>query len=353
MADSPPRSGLWPQLRELTRHRVLGLLRQPEALFWTFCFPLVLALVLGFAFSNSEPARSAIGIVVDATDGDAPEWLARLERDPRVDLVRFRTEREARSALRIARIDLLVLDAASLPPQVNLDPSRNEAEVARLRVVAATRPPGGEDLAIEEVRERGSRYIDYLVPGLIGLNLMGTGLWSIGFAVADMRQRKLLKRLLVTPMRRSAFLGSFLLARLLTLGVELLVLLSFGVGVLGVPLRGSIATLALLCVLGAAAFAGLGLLVAARPRTIEGVSGLLNVVMFPMWLGSGVFFSYERYPEFVQPLLRALPLTAINDAVRAVMLEGAGPVAVLPQVGVLAAWLAVTFAVALRVFRWS
>jgi ABC-type multidrug transport system permease subunit len=230
---------------------------------------------------------------------------------------------------------------------------RAEAELARLRILVALGNAGHEALAIEEVTERGSRYVDFLFPGLLGMSLMGTGLWAIGFAVADMRQRKVLKRFLVTPMRRSSFLASFLLSRLLFLAAELALIVTFGVWVLGVPFRTTPVAFAAMCLVGAIAFAAIGLLVASRARTIEGISGLLNVVMIPMWLGSGVFFSYERFPEAIHPLLRALPLTALNDALRAAMIDGVGILQVIPELAVLSAWTVVPFALALRLFRWA
>ena len=185
------------------------------------------------------------------------------------------------------------------------------------------------------------------------MNLMGTGMWGIGFAIADVRRKKLLKRLTVTPMRRSSFFLSFIFSRLVFLVLEVLGLVLVGHFLLGVPFRASPLDFALLTVLGAFPFAGLGILVASRVRTIEGVSGLMNLVMMPMWLGSGVFFSYERFPEVVHPFLRLLPLTGLNDALRALMLDGEGLAAVVPELALLALWGALTFGLALRIFRWE
>jgi ABC-type multidrug transport system permease subunit len=120
-----------------------------------------------------------------------------------------------------------------------------------------------------------------------------------------------------------------------------------------VPVRGSLLLLTGVSFLGALSFSGLGLLTAARPRTIEGVSGIMNLVMVPMWVFSGIFFSPERFPAALQPFIQALPLTALNDALRAVMLDGAGPGKLLPQLAVLAIWGVLSFALALRYFRWQ
>jgi len=351
--------GRWGEIRELTRHRTLSFLRQPEAVFWVFAFPMILAAVLGWAFQGGGPAKSRVALIAAGATGtsdaarDDQELVARLAADPRLELERFPDRAAAEQALRTGAIDALLLDPAASPPTLRLDPVRPQAEVARLRVLVALGRVDADALALDEVEERGSRYVDFLFPGLLGMNLMGTGLWSIGFAVADMRQRKLLKRLLVTPMRKSSFLASFLLSRLLFLSLEVLVLTAFGAWVLDVPFRSGLVQFSLLCLLGAVGFAGLGLLAASRVKTIEGVSGMLNLVMIPMWLGSGVFFSYERFPDVAQPVLRALPLTALNDALRATMLDGAGPADIALEIGILAAWTALPFALALRLFRWA
>jgi len=334
------------ELRELTRHRTLSFLRQPEAVFWVFAFPIVLAGVLGFAFQGGEPEPSVVGVI----DLPPAEWIARLDANDRVEVRRFATRDEGERELRGGRVDALVLSTD--PPAIRLDPVRPEAELARLRVLVSLGEVERDEIAVEEVTERGSRYVDFLFPGLLGMSLMGTGLWSIGFAVADMRQRKVLKRLLVTPMRRSSFLASFLLSRLVFLVAEMALIVSFGIWILGVPFRGPLATFSVLCFAGALCFAAVGLLAASRVKTIEGISGVINLVMIPMWLGSGIFFSYERFPEAVQPALRALPLTALNDALRATMIDGASVTQALPELAIIIAWTVVPFALALRLFRW-
>jgi ABC-2 type transport system permease protein len=345
------------ELLELTRMRVTLFLREPEAIFWVFVFPIVLAAVLGFAFRRTGLQPSRIGVV---GSGEADALASALGAVEHVEVVRYPETERAERDLRRAVIDLLVEPgpaSAGAPPRVALDPGRGEAETARLRLMRALERASGDPpevaLAVEPVTEKGSRYIDFLFPGLLGMNLMGTGLWGIGFAIADARRRKFLKRLLVTPMRRSSFLLSFILSRLVFLALEVFALVLVGRWILGVPFRAGLLDFALAVVVGAFTFAGIGILLASRARTIEGVSGLINLVMMPMWLGSGVFFSYERYPEVIRPILRALPLTALNDALRALMLDGDPILAVLPQVAILVAWCVVCFAVALRIFRWG
>src|SRR5262249_11969457 len=156
-----------------------------------------------------------------------------------------------------------------------------------------------------KITEKGNRYIDWFMPGLAGMNIMGGGLWGVGFVLVDMRMRKLFKRLLATPMKRTHFLLSMLLARLLMLLPEMTTLLLFATLVFGVPLRGDLVTLVVVIFVGASAFAGIGLLVASRTDKIETVSGLMNLVMLPMWLLSGVFFSSKRFPDAAQPFIQA------------------------------------------------
>ena len=202
------------------------------------------------------------------------------------------------------------------------------------------------------MREPGSRYIDFLIPGLLGMNLMGSAIWGMGFAIVDARRKKLIKRLVATPMPRHYYLLSFVLSRLLLLVVEVGVVLGFGALVFQVPVHGSLGGLALLCVLSSMCFCALGLLIASRAQTIEAASGLMNAVMLPMWIGSGVFFSAQRFPSAMQPVIKALPLTAVIDALRASMLQGATLAQLTPQVAILCGWLAICFALALKLFRW-
>lgn len=201
--------------------------------------------------------------------------------------------------------------------------------------------------------EPGGRYIDFLVPGLLGMSLMGGGLWGVGFVTVDMRIRKLLKRLLATPMRKSHFLAGIMLSRLLFMVPEVLVLLIFARFAFGVVNQGSVISLVLLILLGAFSFAGIGLLVASRAKTLEAVSGLMNLVMLPMWVLSGIFFSSDRFPEIAQPFILALPLTELINSSRAVMLEGATLASQAGNVAALAAWGSISFVLALRLFRWN
>jgi ABC-2 type transport system permease protein len=338
-------------LLELTIARTKQFLREPEAVFWVFVFPVLLALALGFAFREKAPDRITVGVVEGPGAAAAREALA---ASP-VLLPNVLGAPAAREALRGGKISLLVEPG---PPLLfRFDPTRPDARSARLEAAdALERAAGRKDpvaIAEEKETEPGGRYIDFLIPGILGMNIMGTGVWSLAFSVVTARTRNLLKRFLATPMRKSDYLVSQMLSRFVFLVFEVAVLVAFGWLVFGVGVRGSILLFSILCLVGAFSFAGLGLLVGARPTTIEGVSGLANVVLFPMWILSGVFFSYERFPAPAIPLIRALPLTALNDALRAVMNDGAGLAAILPQIALLAAWGLASFVLALKLFRWK
>jgi ABC-type multidrug transport system permease subunit len=335
-------------LVQLTLVRFREFLREPEALFWVFGFPLVLAAGLGLAFRNTPAEVLTIGVF--GAD------RAAFQQAPALTVDSYATVDDGLRALREGRIALLVERPADGSVVYHYDDTNPEGRDARMRAdMAVQQAAGRQDPVVAQdqlMREPGSRYIDFLIPGLLGMNLMGGSIWGMGFSIVDARRRKLMKRLIATPMPRHYFLLSFLISRLAMLVFEVGVFLGFAVLVFGVPVRGSLVLIAAVCVLGSLAFGALGLLLASRARTIEAASGLMNLTMLPMWVLSGVFFSSQRFPDLVQPIISALPLTALNDALRATMLQGATVVQIAPQIGVLAAWLLVCFPIALKLFRW-
>lgn len=338
-------------LAELTAYRLKEFIREPDAVFWVFAFPLLLTLALGFAFREKPPDRIPVGVV----EGLASQrHLSAMKGSPALQ-PRVYTPAEGREQLRRGKISLLV--EGGVVPVYRFDPTRPESRTARVEVDNALQAGAGRRNAFRatesHVTEQGSRYIDFLIPGLLGMNLMSTGMWSISFAVVNARLKKLLKRFLATPMRKVEFLAAQFLARLVFLIAEVVVVALFAWLVFDVEIRGPLWLFCLLCLLGGAAFAGVGILLSSRVRTIEAVSGLMNVVMLPMWICSGVFFSYERFPDAVKPFIRALPLTALNDALRIVMNDGGGPGEVMPQMLNLLAWTVVTGLVGLKIFRWN
>lgn len=369
-------------LVELTLTRLREFLREPEALFWVFAFPVLLSCALGLAFRNTSPEKQRVAVESSSDEtiqSNAAMITTALARSADIEPVVL-TQAEAAQALRSGKVALIVrplnnresqsgqesATGTSNPTETNsayfsfdyrYDPTRPESRMARLAVDdALQRALGRSDRVVardEQVTEPGARYIDFLIPGLIGLNLMGSGMWGLGFVIVTARGRKLLKRFAATPMRRSHYLLSFIFSRLIFLAVEVAAVLGFAWLAFGVVVRGSLVAVAVVSLIGGLTFSGLGLLVAARPRTVEGVSGLMNLVMLPMWLLSGTFFSSARFPTPLQPFIKALPLTALNDSMRAVMNDGASLASNWSQVGVMLAWGVLSFAIALRIFRWQ
>jgi ABC-type multidrug transport system permease subunit len=339
-------------IAQLTLAKMREMLRTPEAIFWVFVFPLILALVLGIAFRARGPeVVLPVGVLEGVGAQDAAQVL-----DGADELTaEVFSEADARRALWSGKVTLVVVPGEAVTYWY--DPKRQDSRLARSIVDEALQEDAGRvnPLAVErrEVKEKGSRYIDFLIPGLMGMNIMGTGLWGVGFAVVVARSRKLLKRLVATPMRRQHYLLAQILGRMIFLVPEVGAVLLFARFVFDVPIRGSLVAVVAVTLLGAMTFAGIGLLTASRTRTIEGISGLMNVVMLPMWVLSGIFFSTERFPAVMQPVVQALPLTALNDALRALMIDGATLASQAGEIAITAAWGVAAFLAALRIFRWS
>jgi len=350
------RNGRWAGYIHLLAARMLELKREPEVVFWVFVFPLLLATGLGIAFRNKPGDASSIAIVAGA---GAQEVEALLQRSPQRALFKLDVQEEdgARKGFRLGKYDVVIEPDGAGGLRYRYDPARPESVLARTEVNDALQAAAGrKDVVATSVvtsSEPGSRYIDFLIPGLLGMNLMNSGMWGIGFALVDMRQRKLLKRFVGTPMRRGDFLLALLSSRLVLMIIEIGLLLTLGVVVFHMKVLGSIFAILFLGAAGAMCFGGIGLITASRAQKIESVSGIMNLVMMPMWIFSGVFFSYERFPAVLQPLIKALPLTALNDALRASILEGTPLIRQWPGLLVMALWGGISFALALRWFRWT
>jgi ABC-type multidrug transport system permease subunit len=366
------RNGRWSGYRHLLWARILELWREPEVVFWVFIFPLLLAAGLGIAFRN-KPADITSVVVIDGPS--AQKTLAMLQtlsdKSPSDKSSPGKSSSNKNStaqatvldrdaalkAFHFGKFDLAIESNPDGSYTYYYDPARPESVLSRAEIDAQLQSAAGRKDALatsaQSSSEPGSRYIDFLIPGLLGMNLMNSGMWGVGFALVEMRQRKLLKRFVATPMRRSDFLLALTSSRLVLMVIEVGLLLTFGVLVFHMPMQGSVVSVLLLGSLGAVAFGGVGLLTACRAQKIETVSGLINVVMMPMWIFSGVFFSYQRFPAITHPFIKALPLTALNDALRATILEGATLGSQSGRLLVLAVWGGVSFVLALRWFRWT
>ena len=331
--------------------RMRELMREPEVVFWVFIFPILLAVGLGIAFRNKPPDEIVVGVVDTAGSGPI---LAALKPAGGF-AVETISPVEAATRLRLGKVAIVVVPGARY--EYRYDPTRPDSVLARQKVHDALQRAAGRTDPVEVtetmVTEPGARYIDFLIPGLLGMNIMSGGMWGVGFLLVDMRTRKLLKRLIATPMKRTDFLGAIMTSRIFLVLAEMALLLVFGRVIFHLAIQGSLWTITLLAVLGAFVFSGLGLLVASRTAKMETASGLMNLVMLPMFVFSGIFFSSDRFPAAVKPFVKALPLTALNDALRAAILEGADLPSQAGRILVMLAWGVLAFVVALRIFRWN
>jgi ABC-2 type transport system permease protein len=336
---------------ELLKARLREFIREPETIFWVYAFPVLLAIGLGIAFRN----RPAERVFVDVQQHVAAEDVARNLRQLPDFVVVIHPKPDCMERLRLGKSALVVIPGPSVT--FLFDPTRPESVLARQRVDdALQRAAGRRDplpTADRHITEPGTRYIDFLIPGLIGMNLLAGSMWAVGYVIVDMRVRKLLKRFVATPMKRSHFLWSALSGRLAFMVPELIVILGAGVILFGFPIRGNIFSILFLSLLGTISFTGLGLLAACRAQKLETVSGIMNVIMMPMWLLSGVFFSPDRFPNALQPFIQALPLTQFNDALRAIILEGASLGSQVWRIVLIAGWGAISYLCTLRWFRWN
>src|SRR6202522_379865 len=352
----PKRNGRWSGYRHLLMARMLELKREPEVIFWVFVFPLLLALGLGIAFRNKPGDASSVAIVAGAGAQETETLLLNSPQHASFK-VEVQDEQVARKGFRLGKYDLVIEPDGNGGLRYLYDPARPESVLAKAETDSALQTATGRKDVVQTSTvtssEPGSRYIDFLIPGLLGMNLMNSGMWGIGFALVDMRQRKLLKRFVGTPMRRGDFLLALMSSRLVLMIIEIVLLLTLGVIVFHMKVLGSVLAIVFIGAAGAMCFGGVGLLTASRAQKIESVSGLMNLVMMPMWIFSGVFFSYERFPAVIQPLIKALPLTALNDALRASILEGTPLIHQWPRLLVMFLWGGVSFVLALRWFRWT
>lgn len=350
------RNPRWSAYRYLLLARLAELRREPEVIFWIFMFPILLAVGLGIAFRSRPSEIIHVAIVNNSGAQHAKELL---ESSPQKNLIpsEILDGAQAQNGFRLGKYALVVESRPDGTFTFRYDPAREESVLARSEINDALQSAAGRknpiSVNVRESSEPGARYIDFVIPGLLGMNLMNSGLWGIGFALVEMRQRKLLKRYVATPMRRSDFLLALASSRLLLMVVEVSILLAFGALAFHMRIIGPWWEIILIGAAGSISFTALGLLVASRAQKIETVSGLVNVVLMPMWIFCGVFFSYDRFPATVQPLIKALPLTALNDAFRSVILEGAPLATQGLRLIVMGVWAAVCFVLALRWFRWT
>lgn len=338
--------------------------REPEVLFWTILFPMLLAGVLGVAFLNKGAVPQTIGVLEAAVPQPGLEDLADRLRAPGVEALLkqldmpniktklFTEKRQALIALKRGDIPLYVSwDQKTDQPRFHFDPQNNTAKLLYLMLDKKLNPASDHNVVAPLVTP-GLRYIDFLIPGLIAMGIMQSCLWAIGWGLIDRRIKKMLRRMVATPLNRYVFLLSYFLTRIVISFFEIMMLVLFAHLVFHVQLQGSWPAFLLLFLCGNFAFAGIAILMACRAKNNQVGNGLINAISIPMMVLSGIFFSYRNFPHWAVVLIEKLPLTLLADSMRKVFIEGAGLLQITaPALGLVAFGL-VTLVLGQRFFKW-
>lgn len=329
------------RLLSVLHARNLEFLRDRSTLIFTLLLPVLLVIGMGFVFGGPERPLFKVGVLADHIDRQAAPFL----RERYVEFIAVPDLREALRKLTHQQIDLLLDLRAPGRYWVNTDSPKGyivEKLLLAAQPTALRQPVTGAAL----------RYVDWLFPGILGMNMMFSCLFGVGYVVLRYRKSGFLKRLHATPLTAFEFLGAQVLSRL-ALILVVTTILYVGIGaIIGFRSSGSILLLGLLAILGALSMIALGLTIAARFSSEELVGGLLNVLTWPMMLLSGIWFSLEGSPPWVQWVANIFPLTHILNAARAVMLDGAGVVQIAPHLLFLAATALAFLAFGAWSFRW-
>ena len=329
----------------LLHARNLEFVRDRSALIWNLAAPVLLVIAFAVIFAPGERDRFKVGVLSSAGSEPGVETL----RDLRyVDFVPIADRDEG--IRKVARHQLGML-IGTLGGRAYYWINSRSSDGYFLERLLLAGDAGDPVRGVVDGYE--TRPVDWLVPGIIGMNMMFSALFGVGYVVVRYRKNGYLRRLAATPLGALEFIIAQVASRLLLIAAVTVAVFVGADLLVDFRMEGSYATLALVAVLGGASLVALGLLVAARIASEELANGLLNLVSWPMMLLSGVWFSLEGSPAFVKTIAQAFPLTHLLDAARAVMLDGAGLVEVMPQLAVLLAMTALFTAAGAALFRWQ
>jgi ABC-2 type transport system permease protein len=360
------------QLRQLTVAYSKELLREPGVLFWGIIFPILMSLGLGIAFTKTQDIERSIAIVnpagpissflpdkgekLAAEDGEEAYKIRLMDENLGNTTLFFMpmTWDEAIAGLKRGTIGL-ILEETNGEKIYHFDPSNTDAQLTYMKVSALFNSRTIETGSGEEIQPltlRGTRYIDFLIPGLIAMNVMTSCLWGLGYGVIDKRSKKLMRRMVATPMKKSHFLFSLITVRFIMNFLESVLLFIFAWLVFDVVIQGNIPALILVFLAGNLAFSGLAVFISSRTANTEIGNGLINAIVFPLMVLSGIFFSYYNFPDWSIPFIRNLPLTLLADGIRSIFIEGAGMTHILFPSFLLILTGLIFFTLGLKVFKW-
>lgn len=327
--------------------------REPSVLFWGFLFPLLIAGTLGLAFMNRPALEKTIAVVNQgALERTLRSTLDSLSRQGGLNFV-FMKKEEAELRLKRGGLSVIIEKSPNGEMVFHYDPENSDARLTYLLAAnALLSVESGETFREEFITAKGNRYIDFLIPGLIAMGIMNSCLWGIGWNLIDYRIKKLMRRMIATPMRRSVFLVSQAISRGILLVIEAGSIFIFASLAFDVEVQGNFLALLLVFLAGFIAFAGLAVLVASRARHSQVGNGLINAASMPMMILSGIFFSYQNFPDWAAGIIRFLPLTLLADGMREVFNEGASFQHIWLEALLLLAMGAAFFAGGLKIFKW-
>ena len=363
-------------LFQLILIRYKDFIREPGTVFWSLIFPIAMAWVLGVAFSKKGELIQTVAIVknhigvnkqlqdflagseiqIDSTNGDTVEYHKEIANEKLGKSVyKFVPVNWDTAILMVKRGETAVLIKETKDSlYYYFDPKSPEAKLSYIMLSSAI---NHEDYiyqtsSIKPLDTVGTRYIDYLVPGLIAIGIMNSILWGISYTLIDMRSRKLLRRMIATPMKKSHFLISHFVSRLSLTIIEAMILLTFSWFYFRLTIQGSVVAFILMFLAGNLCFTGIAVLISSRTANSNIGNGLINFVTMPMTILSGIFFSYHNFPDVVVPLIQKLPLTILTDNIRGIFIEGIGVKEIIPEFMGLSAFGLILSYIGLRIFKW-
>jgi ABC-type multidrug transport system permease subunit len=330
--------------------------REPAILFWAVFFPIIMAWVLGIAFSNKGESLRTIYVtggpeIHEKITGE--KVLAEETGNP--VRIKFQKTSEAEAVKAIKRgVIVIYIEARKDSLIYYFDPMNSDAQLTHLILerYLSGNPESGSKSSISPLKAKGTRYIDFLIPGLIALGIMNSCIWGIGWSLIETRMKKLLRRMVATPMKKSVFLSSYIVTRIILGAFEIALLLIFARLYFGTEIEGNLFAFIIVFLAGIFAFSGIAILVASRTAKTEIANGLVNAVTLPMMILSGIFFNYHNFPDWAIPVIQVLPLTLIADSIRSVFIEAAGLTDIIKPVVILLVTGTITFIIGLRSFKW-
>jgi ABC-type multidrug transport system permease subunit len=369
------------QLCRLTTALFLEIIREPGVLFWGILFPILMSLGLGLAFTKQKDVLRKVAVIRttgssaagssgvyyflenscernSSQEKDGYRWKYVIKDDKLGNSVFLFYEMDWDQAmvfLKRGTVSLLLYGKNDVT-EYHFDPMNSDAELTYLKlssiIGAGDILPVSSNSEIKPLTVTGTRYIDFLLPGLITMGVMMSTMWGISYGIIEKRSKKLLRRLIATPMRKSHFLIALITVRVTMNFIEALILLLFALITFNMTIQGDVSSLILMFLAGNIAFAGIAVFVSSHTSNTEVGNGLINFVVFPMMVLSGIFFSYHNFPDWSIPVIQILPLTMLTDGIRSIFNEGAGYREVVLPIFILTTTGIAFFAAGLKIFKW-